>query len=73
VLQGLLRIAKPPQIPGGKAQAIHPGINPVEKGMRTVFVDVVERNPLLQMPLALPQFSRPKQVCSQRPMRFEQE
>ena len=73
VLQCLIRIAQTPEIPAGKAQAIHPRINPIEKGMRAVFLDVVERNPLLKMPSALPQFSQPKQACSQRLMRFEQE
>src|SRR4029450_4123716 len=73
VLQGLLRIAQTPQIPGGIVQAIYPRITPVKKSVRAVLVAVVERNPLLKRPLALPQVSQQEQACAQRPIPFEQE
>src|SRR4029450_7889067 len=68
-----LRIAQTPEIPTCYAQAKYPRINPIAKGKCAVLLDVVERNPLLKVPLALPQFSQPKQACSQRLMRGEQE
>ena len=50
-LQGLVRIAQPPQGHGGIGSAHHPGVLPVAEGMGPVLLGVVEGNPLLKMGL----------------------
>ena len=46
-LQGLFRIAQPPQRHGDIGAACHPGVLAIAEGMGTVLLGVVEGNPLL--------------------------
>jgi hypothetical protein len=50
-LQGLVRIAQPPQGHGGVGMALHPGVRPVADGMGMVLLVVVEGGPLRKMGL----------------------
>jgi hypothetical protein len=51
LLQGLVRIAQPPQGHGGIRSGSHPGALSVAEGMGTVPLGVVEGDPLRQMGL----------------------
>ena len=48
-LQGLVGIPKDPQSKGSKGMASHPCIIPIDKGMGTVLLRVIESSSLLEM------------------------
>src|SRR5712692_714067 len=72
-LQGLIWIAKMPQGKGGKVQAHHPGVYPIEEGQGTVLLKVVEGNALLQVRSGRDQFSQHEQRFPKCPMGRQQE
>jgi hypothetical protein len=72
-LEGLVRITKRPQDPSYIGQARDPRVNPIEEGLRTVLLGVVEGDTLLQVGSGRGQLSQEKQDAPQPPVGLHEE
>jgi hypothetical protein len=70
-LQGLLRIAQPPQHPGRKREAKDSGV--VQDGMGAVLLGIIEGTALCQVLLRQNKLSEVLKRLSERPMRLHEE
>ena len=71
--QGLVRIAKIPQRPGPKGEAVHPGVIAIQKGVGAMLLGMVERHALLQVCTGASELAQPYQGIPQYIVGHQQE